>query len=121
MWLRSNDHIEVGQEENKAALIFFESGEASVQTLQKRFGIGYGRSAQIIYNLEEAGVVGPFAKSGTRKLLISKDEYLSRVNIKVAQTKEQTILQKLLSEIAGMTEEEMDLMLEKAIKIKQSR
>ena len=51
-----------------------ESQKASTSLLQRRFGIGYNRSARIIDQLEENGIVGPANGSKPREVLLKKDE-----------------------------------------------
>lgn len=46
-----------------------EENKASVYRLQHRFGIGYTRATWLIYEMEEAGVVGPFTGDFERKVL----------------------------------------------------
>ncbi|AWY06872.1 MAG: restriction endonuclease [Caudoviricetes sp.] len=68
-------------EMNKAVLMVFEFGQASITMLQRKLKIGYGRAAKIVDSLEEKGIVGPFEGSAPRKILITKEQYLKRVKI----------------------------------------
>lgn len=57
-------------EEVKQAVI--ASGKASTSYLQRKFGIGYSRSARLIDILEEHGVIGPGTGSKPREVLQKK-------------------------------------------------
>lgn len=50
------------------------NGRASVTYLQRRLGIGYGRAAKLIDEMEEQGIVGPSNGSKPREVLISNIE-----------------------------------------------
>ena len=51
-----------------------EVQKASTSLLQRRFGIGYNRSARIIDELEKNGVIGPTNGSKPREVYRKKDE-----------------------------------------------
>ena len=55
-------------EEEVIAMIRKE-GRASISMLQRKFRIGYTRSARIIEKLETDGIIGPPSPSGTREVL----------------------------------------------------
>lgn len=59
----------------QAVDIIFESGQASVSSLQRRLKLGYARAARIVDQMEELGVVGPYEGSKPRTILISKDDW----------------------------------------------
>ncbi len=46
------------------------SGKASTSLLQRKLGIGYGRAAKIIDELEERGLIGPADATGKRELFL---------------------------------------------------
>jgi hypothetical protein len=69
----------------EAAQIVVRHREASVSMLQRRLDIGWARAGRIIDQLEQAGIVGPYVGSKSRKVLVD-----SEMN-----------LQKLLSELRG--------------------
>ena len=51
-----------------------EAQKASTSLLQRRFGIGYNRSARIIDDLEKNGIIGPSNGSKPREVYKKKDE-----------------------------------------------
>ncbi len=55
--------------------IVLETGQASVSMLQRRLKLGYARSAAIIDEMEEKGIVGPFMGSKPRTILITKEQW----------------------------------------------
>jgi S-DNA-T family DNA segregation ATPase FtsK/SpoIIIE len=58
-----------------AAEVVVETGQASVSMLQRRLKLGYARSARLVDQLEEKGIVGPFEGSKPRQLLITKEQW----------------------------------------------
>ena len=70
---------------DEAAQIVVRHREASVSMLQRRLDIGWARAGRIIDQLEQAGVVGPYVGSKSRKVLVNSE----------------TDLQKLLAEFHG--------------------
>ncbi len=72
-----DDHTRSGDRDAlffKAAELAFESGQASVAMLQRRYKIGYQRAARIIDQLEEARIIGPYEGTKPRQVLISRAE-----------------------------------------------
>ena len=59
----------------QAVDVLFETGQASVSILQRRLKLGYARAARIMDQMEELGVVGPFAGSKPRAILIDKNQW----------------------------------------------
>lgn len=55
---------------NQAVKLIQESGKASSSLIQRRLKLGYARSARLLDQLEEAGVVGPENGAKPRKILI---------------------------------------------------
>jgi DNA segregation ATPase FtsK/SpoIIIE, S-DNA-T family len=60
---------------HQAALLFIESGNASVSLLQRRLRIGYTRAARLMDLLEEKGVVGGYEGSKPREVLLTKGQF----------------------------------------------
>ena len=59
----------------KAMRIFIEEGKVSISLLQRKFAIGYNRSARIVDILQEKGMVSPQEGSKGRSVLISMGEF----------------------------------------------
>ena len=72
-----DDHTRSGDKDTlfvKAAELVFESGQASVAMLQRRYKIGYQRAARIIDQLEENRIIGPYEGTKPRQVLITRAE-----------------------------------------------
>lgn len=54
-----------------AVRVVVEGGKASTSLLQRRLGIGYGRAAKYIDQMEEQGIVGPSSGNRPREVLVS--------------------------------------------------
>lgn len=55
--------------------VVLETGQASVSMIQRRTKLGYARAARIMDLMEELGVVGPYAGSKPRNILITKEQW----------------------------------------------
>mgnify|MGYP003301139685 CR=1 FL=1 len=55
--------------------VILETGQASVSILQRRLKLGYARAARIVDEMENLGIVGPFAGSKPREILITKEQW----------------------------------------------
>ncbi|MDW7987553.1 MAG: DNA translocase FtsK 4TM domain-containing protein [candidate division WOR-3 bacterium] len=66
-----------------AARIVFRHREASVSMLQRRLDIGWARAGRIIDQLEQAGIVGPYVGSKSRKVLVETEEELEKILAKL--------------------------------------
>jgi len=60
---------------DKAVEIIIESGRGSVSLLQRRLGIGYGRSSRLVDQMGLAGILGDHKGSVAREVLITLDEW----------------------------------------------
>ena len=58
-----------------AAEMVIERGRASVVLLQRRLDIGYTRASRLVEALEQEGLVGPLLESGSREVLMSREEW----------------------------------------------
>ena len=58
-----------------AVEVVLETGQASVSMLQRRLKLGYSRAARLVDQMEERGIVGPFAGSKPRQLLIDRAKW----------------------------------------------
>lgn len=56
---------------HRAVETVIEGNRGSISLLQKNLGIGYGRAARLIDYMEEDGVVGPYAGSKSREILMT--------------------------------------------------
>ncbi len=57
----------------EAVKLVIQSRQASVSMLQRRLGVGYTRAARLVDMMEDEGIVGPYAGSKPRDILV--DEY----------------------------------------------
>lgn len=62
----------------QAIEVVVEAGQASTSLLQRRLKLGYARAARIIDQMESRGVVGPYAGSKPREVLITKEQLLEK-------------------------------------------
>ncbi|MBO5955291.1 MAG: DNA translocase FtsK [Clostridia bacterium] len=72
-----DDHTRSGDRDSlffKAAELVFESGQASVAMLQRKYKVGYQRAARIIDQLEESRIIGPYEGTKPRQVLITRAE-----------------------------------------------
>lgn len=60
----------------KAIDVVIESGQASTSMLQRRLGVGYARAGRLIDQLAERGIIGPYAGSKPREVLMSRQQFL---------------------------------------------
>ncbi len=59
---------------SEAVQLVVESGQASISILQRRMNIGYTRAARMIDTMEQDGIIGAFAGSKPRKVLLDKED-----------------------------------------------
>ena len=60
--------------------VILETGQASVSMLQRRLKLGYARAARIVDEMEQQGIVGPYAGSKPRTILITKEQWEAMQN-----------------------------------------
>ncbi len=64
---------------------------ASISMLQRRLHIGHSRAARLIDHMEEEGIVGPYAGSKPRDVLITEDELENYIDLEENNEKEEEI------------------------------
>lgn len=67
----------------EAARIVVRHREASVSMLQRRLDVGWARAGRIIDQLEQAGIVGPYVGSKSRRVLIENEAELEKILARV--------------------------------------
>ncbi|MGM0438200.1 MAG: DNA translocase FtsK 4TM domain-containing protein [Bacillota bacterium] len=77
--------VEISLDENKdelyeEAVKLVVNYRASISMLQRRLHIGHSRAARMIDTMEEEGIVGPYAGSKPREVLIDEDELEKYLN-----------------------------------------
>ena len=60
---------------DQAVVLAIEEGKISTSLMQRRLGVGYGRAAKIIDEMEERGYVSKPDGNKPRRVLISMEEY----------------------------------------------
>ncbi len=61
---------------DEAVRVVIETNQASVTILQRRLRLGYGRAARLIDMMEQQGIVGPYAGSKARDILVDREKWL---------------------------------------------
>ncbi len=61
---------------DEAVKLVIESNQASVSILQRRLRLGYTRAARLIDMMEQNGIVGPYAGSKPRDILVDREQWL---------------------------------------------
>jgi S-DNA-T family DNA segregation ATPase FtsK/SpoIIIE len=61
-----------------AVKLAIEEGKISTSLMQRRLGVGYGRAAKIIDEMEEKGYVSKPDGNKPRRVLITMQEYMDR-------------------------------------------
>lgn len=77
--LATEEVVEEDEEEERdelyeEAVRIVVTSSPSISTLQRRLKIGYARAARLIDTMEREGLVGPYAGSKPRELLVSEEE-----------------------------------------------
>jgi S-DNA-T family DNA segregation ATPase FtsK/SpoIIIE len=70
------DEVDAEKDElyDQAVEFVMEARRVSISSLQRRFKIGYNRSARIVEAMEAAGVVSKMESNGTREVIVPKRE-----------------------------------------------
>jgi S-DNA-T family DNA segregation ATPase FtsK/SpoIIIE len=80
--LKPQPSVGMGSNEEKdemydeAVRVVIETNQASVTILQRRLRLGYGRAARLVDMMEQNGIVGPYAGSKGRDILIDREKWL---------------------------------------------
>jgi DNA segregation ATPase FtsK/SpoIIIE, S-DNA-T family len=61
---------------DEAVRVVIETNQASVTILQRRLRLGYSRAARLIDMMEQYGIVGPYAGSKARDILVDREKWL---------------------------------------------
>ena len=61
---------------DEAVRVVIETNQASVTILQRRLRLGYGRAARLIDMMEQQGIVGAYAGSKARDILVDREKWL---------------------------------------------
>jgi len=61
---------------DEAVRVVIETNQTSVTILQRRLRLGYGRAARLIDMMEQYGIVGPYAGSKARDILVDREKWL---------------------------------------------
>ena len=59
----------------QAVEVVIREGRGSISLLQRSLGIGYGRAARIVDFMAEDGIVGPYAGSKTRQVVVTMEDW----------------------------------------------
>lgn len=62
---------------NKAVDVILKEGKVSTSFIQRKLSLNYARSAKIIDQLQEKGLIGPANGSNPREILISRNQWIS--------------------------------------------
>ena len=62
----------------EAVSVIINNNQASISILQRKLRIGYTRAARLIDLMEDKGIVGPYDGRNPRKIMLSKNEYLTQ-------------------------------------------
>ncbi len=73
-----DDDGDVDEKLEEAIEFVVSAGQASTSVLQRHLKLGYGRAARLIDTMEKMGVVGPYAGSKPRAVLMTKQEWYER-------------------------------------------
>lgn len=60
---------------SEAIKVVVETGNASASLLQRKLKVGYARAGRLVDQMAERNIVGPYAGSKPREVLISKEEF----------------------------------------------
>jgi hypothetical protein len=73
-----SDWLDLDELFREAALLVVQTQQCSTSMIQRKFELGYNRAGRIVDQLEEKGIVGPFAESKAREVFIASEEELKK-------------------------------------------
>ena len=65
--------------DEKAVKLAIDAGKISTSLMQRNLGVGYGRAAKIIDQMEDLGYVSPPDGNKPRRVLITMQEFMEKV------------------------------------------
>ena len=79
--VREGDESPDGREQllQDAGILFLEQGRVAVSLLQRRFGLEFDEACEVLDELQELGLIGPYKGGQQRDILLSLEEWQSRV------------------------------------------
>jgi len=83
---------------NDVVKFVIDTGKVSATYIQRRFNLGYARSARLLDQLEENGIVGPFNGAKPREILTKNMSDLDKENLKIniAKTKRKQQIEEMM-------------------------
>lgn len=85
---------------NESVDVVIEAGQVSISLLQRRFRIGYKRAAVLIDQMEQKGVIGGFAGTRSRQILVTPQQWAAMKTSKSYENKQSLIYSNLVDERA---------------------
>lgn len=97
--------IEVDPLFNDVVKYVIETGRVSATYIQRRFNLGYARSARLLDQLEENGIVGPFNGAKPREILTKNTSGLDKETLKknIEKTKRKQQIEEIKKWIYRLT------------------
>jgi S-DNA-T family DNA segregation ATPase FtsK/SpoIIIE len=71
-----------GRPENlvrEAGILFLDQGRVAVSLLQRRFDLDFDEACEVLDQLQEMGLIGPFMGGQRRDILLTLEEWQGRV------------------------------------------
>jgi S-DNA-T family DNA segregation ATPase FtsK/SpoIIIE len=65
----------------EAGELFLEQGRVAVSLLQRRFGLDFDEACNVLDDLQEAGLIGPYRGGQRRDILLTLQEWQARVAV----------------------------------------
>ena len=83
---------------NDVVKYVIETGKVSASYIQRRFNLGYARSARLLDQLEENGIIGSFNGARPREILTKNMSETDKENLKIniAKTKRKQQIEEMM-------------------------